>query len=661
MKMAESPDTIGRYEILEIIGKGAMGVVYKARDPNIDRIVAIKAIRADELAAATDGEELLARFRREVQTAGELTHSNIVTIHDGGQDGDLHWLAMEYVDGPSLDKVIGDKIILPLQDILSIFVKICSAIDFAHRHNIIHRDLKPANILLTPDWEPKIADFGIARIASSTMTRTGVILGTPSYMSPEQITGQRVDSRSDIFSLGIILYELITGERPYLGDNPTTIMYKIVHSDPVPPESLNMTLPNGLSGIVMKSLSKNPEDRYQRAGDMANDLINLVRSSPELSVATSRLDMPTARFAPGAAGSFDTYQSVGAPRAEKKKNRLPMVLLMLIVIAGAIAGGVYYLSTQSGAAGGGEPAGNGGEIAAAESITREITVTTETEGASVYVDGKLQEGTTPVTLSLTRPEGSSALLVVEQGCYAAEEQIAFDSSDPLERAVELKPKVRRVALDSEPSEADVSVNGRNVGKTPLDLEIECGGEYTVVVSAYAHRSETRTLDYESAGESSDMMVALPVADPGTVTFRGAYPVNVFSGQRRLRSNVSEIQLPPGRHRLTLVSRRHFLMREYTVDVREGQSEAIDLPQLGVLSVFSRPAANCVIEIDGFRLTLEEIPLRQRPVASGSHQIKFTWGDITRSGVVEVPPGGAINVLGAREMEEITVRSAANSQ
>ena len=660
--MAESPDTIGRYEIIEIIGKGAMGVVYKARDPNIDRIVAIKAIKGDELVAATDGEELLARFRREVQTAGELTHSNIVTIYDGGQDGELHWLAMEYVDGPSLDKVIGDKIILPLQDILSIFVKICSAIDFAHRHNIIHRDLKPANILLTPDWEPKIADFGIARVASSTMTRTGVILGTPSYMSPEQITGQRVDSRSDIFSLGIILYELITGERPYLGDNPTTIMYKIVHSDPVPPESVNITLPNGLSGIVMKALRKNPEDRYQRAGDVANDLINLVRSSPELSVATSRLDMPTARFTAGGAGTYDTYQSVGAPPVEKKKSRLPMLILLLVIIAGSIAGGIYYLSTQAGTGGRGSLAGNGGgSEAPAESITRDITVTTETEGATVYVDGKLQEGTTPLTISLARPKGSSALLMVEQGCYAAEEQIAFDSTDPLEKALELKPKVRSVKLDSEPSEANVTLNGQNVGKTPLELDIECGQDYTVVVSAYAHRSETRTLNFESAGETSEMMVALPVADLGSVTFRGAYPVDVFRGSTRLKSNVTEIQLPPGRHTLTLVSRRHFLMREYTVDVQEGQNEAIDLPQLGVLSVFSRPAANCLIEIDGFRLTLEEIPLRRRPVAAGSHQIKFTWGDTTRSGVVEVPPNGAINVLGARDMEQITVRDANNSQ
>ena len=482
--MATSPEKIGRYEVIELIGKGAMGVVYKARDPNIDRVVAIKAVKTSEILDTPEGEELIQRFKREVQTAGTLTHANIVTIYDGGRDSELHWIAMEYVDGPNLEQINKDRIVLPLHDILAIFVKVCSAVDFAHRRGIIHRDLKPANIMLTQDWEPKIADFGIARVSSSTKTRTGIILGTPSYMSPEQITGQQLDTRSDIFSLGIVLYELITGERPFLGDNPTTIMYKIVHSDPLEPTTVNLTLPKGLSDIVMKALAKNPQDRYQTAGKMAGDLIDLVKNTPELSASTSRLDMPTAILSTGEiSNSFDRYQPVAAPGTSKRRKPVLLMLFLLAVIVGVVVGGAYLLSQSGGSGGGRGPqpaAAVVGEVATQE-VTKLISIVGP-EGAEIYVDGELREETAPAEIGITRPAGARVSLRLESDCQEAEEVVEFEDDEGFQWTGQMRPRSGEFSITSEPEGAVIRIGGEERGRTPATLEVECGAEVVLAAS-----------------------------------------------------------------------------------------------------------------------------------------------------------------------------------
>jgi len=208
-------------------------------------------------------------------------------------------------------------------------------------------------------------------------------------------------------------------------------------------------------------------------------------------------------------------------------------------------------------------------------------------------------------------------------------------------------------VNSDPAGAVVSVNGERKGSTPLKLDIECGLEYTLVLSAAGRRSETRSLNWEYALENERLAVTLPAVAPGVVAFQGPYIVTVMKGSRIIARGSRQVELPPGNHKLTLINRRHFLLREYTVQVREGQRQVIALPKLGLLSVFPRPA-NCAIEIDGIRLTREEVPLRRRAVISGKHDIKFSWGSISRTGTIEVPAGGAISVLGTEA--EITVRS-----
>ena len=252
----------GRYEILEELGRGSMGVVYRARDPMIGRTVAVKTLLTDKL--STDQfEEYKARFRREAQATGILTHPNIVTVYDFGEDHGFLYITMEFLQGRPLEKSMRQGEVFPVDKVISIYDQVTGALDYAHSHQIVHRDIKPANLMILDSGQVKVTDFGIAKIMSLGMTAEGQVLGTPNYMSPEQIQGKQLDGRSDIFSLGVILYELLTGEKPFSGRNLTTITYKIVRIDPIPPRELDATIHPGLSFVITKALAKHPQGRYQ--------------------------------------------------------------------------------------------------------------------------------------------------------------------------------------------------------------------------------------------------------------------------------------------------------------------------------------------------------------------------------------------------------------
>ncbi len=264
---------LGRYEVLSELGKGAMGVVYLARDPVIGRMVAVKTIRASTMGDDdSESREFRERFVREAQTAGILSHPNIVTIHDIGEDPDtkISYIAMEYIEGKTLKGLLVEKAQFTWDQIAGMIAQVAEAMDYAHRKGIIHRDIKPANIIVTTaDEKVKITDFGIAKIASSNLTTTGQFLGTPNYMSPEQVSGSPVDGRSDIFSLGVVLYELLTRRKPFSGENLTAISYKIVHEDFIPPAELSSEVPPEFNPIVARAMAKDPWNRYQRGKDFA--------------------------------------------------------------------------------------------------------------------------------------------------------------------------------------------------------------------------------------------------------------------------------------------------------------------------------------------------------------------------------------------------------
>ncbi len=262
---------LGRYEVLGELGQGAMGVVYKARDPLIDRVVAIKTINLG--LALDEKEEYEGRFYQEAKAAGRLSHPNIVTIYDVGKNDEIAYIAMEFLEGRELRDIMNDEGLLPVHQVLDIVAQVAQGLAYAHEYGIVHRDVKPSNIMVVRDGHVKITDFGIARMASSSVrTQTGMVLGSPKYMSPEQVMGKLTDQRSDIFSLGVMLYEMLTGLAPFTGDNVNAIMYQTLNTIPAPPNTLNPAVPEMVNFIVAKALTKNLEDRYQETQDFADDL-----------------------------------------------------------------------------------------------------------------------------------------------------------------------------------------------------------------------------------------------------------------------------------------------------------------------------------------------------------------------------------------------------
>src|ERR1700687_2966411 len=271
----------GRYEIVGELGRGAMGVVYKAMDPVIGRTVAVKTIRLSEQGTGLSRPELLTRFQTEARAAGLLTHPNIVVVFDAGEEDGLYYITMELVEGKSLQALLDGGHSFPLPRTLRIMEQPCSALQFAHERNVVHRDIKPANLMLTADDTVKVTDFGTAKILQfGTVQQTAHVMGTPSYMSPEQVKGRAVDGRSDIFSLGVMLYEMVTGEKPFPGQNITTVIYKIVNEAPVPPRQINPSIHPGISAVIMRALEKEPDQRYQNCREMQEDLRNYRSIAP---------------------------------------------------------------------------------------------------------------------------------------------------------------------------------------------------------------------------------------------------------------------------------------------------------------------------------------------------------------------------------------------
>lgn len=336
------PENFAKYKVNKVLGEGAMGVVYAGHDPGIGRDVAIKTIHA-HLLQGQEGDDLRKRFNLEVKAVGKMTHPNIVAIYDTDEIADsngvmIPYFVMEFVYGKELQHYLSHSQRFPLTKTLDIAQQILDAFDYTHKHNIIHRDIKPANIFLTDDGKVKIADFGIARVDNSSMTQTGAVIGTPNYMSPEQCTGQVMDSRSDLFSIAIVVYEMLTGEQPFNANNVHAVMVKVVQSTPEAPSVLNPTLPKGIDSVMAKALSKSPDDRYQTAADFGKALAPFVKGGAGTTGADSTVLV--------GANATKLMDAAKAPVRGKKKD--PKFLLGVLVLFFAIVGGgfAYYVANN---------------------------------------------------------------------------------------------------------------------------------------------------------------------------------------------------------------------------------------------------------------------------------------------------------------------------
>jgi len=361
------PKCIGRYEIVEELGRGAMGSVFKAKDPAVGRIVALKTIHTTALEGA-QSEEYRTRFYREARASGVLAHPGIVPVFDVGEDQGAPFLVMEFVEGRTLAEAIKKGERFTLDRVCEIGQQIAEALGYAHRQGVIHRDIKPANILMTSkevygSERPRITDFGIAKLASSDITTTGQLLGTPSFMPPEQFTGSPIDGRADLFSVGVILYSLATGEQPFPGETMTAVAYKVVYTEPVPPAKLNPAIPGRIEAVILKCLAKSPADRYQTGEELAQDLAavrmsavtSAMQSSPLMpsamgSDATLGPNAVSASLRPGPVVTADKSGARQAPILPAAKPATPkkfetvfaVALLSVAGLGAAIAGGWYW-------------------------------------------------------------------------------------------------------------------------------------------------------------------------------------------------------------------------------------------------------------------------------------------------------------------------------
>lgn len=387
----------GRYEIVEQIGRGAMGVVYKAHDPQINRTVALKVLREDRVTS----EDFVQRFIREAMAIGRLSHPNIVTVYDIGRDHGTVYIAMEFLEGEPLNEAIRNRT-PDTQWIAGIAIQLAESLAYAHSKGIVHRDIKPSNIILTPDGQVKITDFGIAHIEDPDMTQqtqAGQILGTPIYMSPEQVIGSRLDGRSDLYSLSVILYETTVGSRPYSGENIAAIFHAITQDNPAPPLERDPGIPETLSDLIMKGMNKDAGKRFQSGTEMARAFRDFLRE-------------------------LEAKDSVPAAPVRKERRGSPLGIVIAVLVALVVGGGgLFYLFHRQAA----PPEGlqNAGAQAPVQTPAVKAWVNAESDpsGAQIFVDNALK-GMTPMRLDI--PLGKHEIRMSLPGYEEWEAQIQLD-------------------------------------------------------------------------------------------------------------------------------------------------------------------------------------------------------------------------------------------
>lgn len=619
--MAEPFERAGRYQLLKVLGKGAMGVVYLAHDPQIGRKVAVKTIRPKEGARPSEVAESRARFLREAQAAGKLLHPNIVTIFDVFEDHDTMFIAMEYVEGILLDHFCMRGQLLPLERALSLVCQGLSALDYAHRHGIVHRDVKPCNLMVVDGESLKVMDFGLAKEADAHLTQTGTVIGTPHYMSPEQIQGKMLDGRTDLFSMGVVLYELVTGERPFQGEALSTIIYKILNEAPAEPRSLNPDLPLALSRVVQKALSKNPEERFLTGQAFIHALQHYSEMDlKQTMVGQAFTPTPTQEVLPPPPSGIRRIQKRGGKSGGRKYLIGGLVALCAVFAAGT---GFFFLKSQGSAP---PPA----VAAHEEKLPRPVAVATEPPGARLYLDGK------PVT-AVTLAPGDQAPHTVEArlGCLAARAEVR-NTPEQKDLKLTLAPSVPfRFRVESEPAGASVSVDGKPTGLvTPADLERTDCAPFTVGLVLQGKEPWQKKVD-----PSKEPSLSAPL---GAEIPRGALrleaasaTIRFYQEDRLLGGPGQEVPLPEGDHVIRVVDPSVRGSREQKVTVQAGKTARLAAAAFSTGRVFlhGAPQDDGKVFVDG--TYLDDLPLNGTlPLAVGSHQfrvvspagreVRFNW-------------------------------------
>lgn len=575
------PKKLGRYDIVAELGAGAMGTVYKGLDPKIQRTVALKVLNFKQIKQGNDNLQARERFMVEARATGQLSHPNILTIFDVGEEKENAYIAMEFLHGGTLEDAMESNGFKDYDQIFDIIKQIAGGLSHAHSRNIIHRDVKPANIMMAEGKVPKIADFGLARFTDSNLTTTGTVLGTPNYMSPEQIRGRKIDGRSDLFALGIILYEMLTGEKPFAGDSITSVIYRVVNEEPIPPKQLNMDLPDYIDIFMAKALAKNPASRFQTAEKFVEGMRGIMSDVHQTTVLEG-LDAAEAKAARlggtvKAAGAAGLSSSIVASAQSvigsvQKKVGLPMYA----VVGGAILIGFFFFSIiYSVMTGGnhelgkpvskpvaekkvkktaapppivtkaekpakvepkpGEPVQKAvtGQQAKIETVekpavkTALLSIRSKPTGANVYINGKLV-GKTPY-LKRKYKQRELSIKVAKKGYK--EDAFKFNLKKDRELTVKLKKSVVTVAtallsIRSDPTGADVYVNDKLVGKTPYLKRKYKKQELSIRVSKKGYTDDMFEIDLKKDRELMALLSEEPKAGFFDKMFKPAKAGNI---------------------------------------------------------------------------------------------------------------------------------------
>jgi len=590
--MAEALTKAGRYQVVGELGRGSMGVVYQGFDPVIGRTVAIKTMLPEGL-SPQEFQEYKARFQREAMAAGILAHPNIITVYDFGEDNGVLYLAMEFLEGKSLEKIVQEQNILPIETILPIYDQVCSALDHAHRNKIVHRDIKPANIMILHNGLVKVTDFGIAKMMSMGMTQAGQILGTPNYMSPEQVKGRQIDGRSDIFSLGVILYELVTGEKPFGGQNITTVIYKIINENPIPPRELDASIHAGLSYVISRALAKNVEERYQSCRELAEDLRNYKNlGSPAVGQGTVLLKtVPVPResvelpppppppvqtqYAPATpvpVGVDETpiggsYEVPGMAPAQPRQQSIPQIAWVLgaLLVVAILAGAAYFLYLRPRS----QP---GGPV-----VSPPVATVTPAQNP--------QPATTPATQSVSPPaaqpgtQPAAIETATTTPATLTPTPVSRPAEAPTKPAVVSKPeprphptaaKVGQLVVTANVDGAMISIDGRSDPSwvTPHTIPDVPAGTHNIMISKDGYEDFRQSVTIES-GQTSNVAGSLsaPRAELGVVTEPAG--VEVLIDGKSYGPSPVHADVAPGKHTY-IVKWTGLAPSESTVTLQGGQ-------------------------------------------------------------------------------------------
>lgn len=560
--MAAAVQQVGRYRIQGELGRGAMGIVYRALDPAIGRTVAVKTIRLGDFQDPAERARLRERLFREARSAGVLSHPNIVTIYDIAEENDTAYVFLEFVDGQTLEQMLAAPEPLDRERLIDILRQTAAALDYAHQKGIVHRDIKPANIMVSVDGQAKITDFGVAKIVSQQMTQAGTILGTPNYMSPEQIQGAQVDGRSDQYSLAVIAYEMLTGEKPHSADSLPTLLFKIAKEEPPPARRLNPTLGSEVDVVLGRALAKDPAERYRTCSEFVSALAIAVGATPSWaplkrgSVASLET-VVTSSGTPGAAarestpsGSAELDSSklvtVTMPTRERRRpleeSESSPVRAALVILAGvALAGFGIFAYRQYTAESEPAPAG----AVKSEALPAE--------------PARPPAAVPPPARSPNPPKQ------VEHRTEAAVKTPAGRAAAP--RATQpavASPAEYSVALRSEPAGATVVSETGASCRTPCSLLLR-EGRHLLTVSAAGYRVGSRSiqvpedLEVSIALERMTGTLAVVSNPPGATIF--------VNGQKRPEVTPAKVELPVGSYKISVVLEGRTPSEE-TVQIRD---------------------------------------------------------------------------------------------